>query len=330
MGTKKAFPGLNVWLESADDGFDHLVVKTEGEGDSGTYWLVDIAAGRADPLGYVYPDVPAKAVGNVKMVDYKAADGLQLHGILTLPAGRAPKALPVIVLPHGGPHARDYLGFDWWAQALASRGYAVFQPNFRGSSGYGHDFAMAGFGEWGRKMQTDISDGLKYLADQGIVDPKRACIVGGSYGGYAALAGVTLQHGLYRCAVSVAGVSDLRAMLSDEADKSHQQEEGEGPELRYWKDMMGAKRVGDARLREVSPANQADQADAPILLIHGKDDTTVPIEQSRIMERALKRAGKPVEFVELDSEDHYLSREPTRIAMLKAAIAFVEQYDPPQ
>src|SRR5262249_8113575 len=158
----------------------------------------------------------------------------------------------------------------------------------------------------------DISDGLKHLVDHGIVDPKRACIVGASYGGYAALAGVTLQHGLYRCAVSVAGVSDLRAMLSDEAVKH----EEESPDVRYWKDIMGAKRVGDARLREVSPANQADQADAPVLLIHGKEDTIVPIEQSRIMKRALERAGKPVEFVELDSEDHHLSREPTRIAML--------------
>jgi dipeptidyl aminopeptidase/acylaminoacyl peptidase len=126
--------------------------------------------------------------------------------------------------------------------------------------------------------------------------------------------------------VSVAGVADLRAMLNEEADKH----DTESPEVRYWKDMMGAKRVGDARLREVSPANQADRADAPVLLIHGKDDTIVPIEQSRIMERALKRAGKPVEFVELDSEDHHLSREPTRIAMLKAVIAFVEKHDPPQ
>jgi dipeptidyl aminopeptidase/acylaminoacyl peptidase len=325
-GTKKAFAGLNVSLQSADDAYEHLIVLTEGEGDPGTYWQVDLTTGKAEPFGEAYPDIPAKAVGARKVFDYKAADGLQLHGILTLPVGRDPKNLPVIVLPHGGPHARDYLSFDWWPAALASRGYAVFQPNFRGSSGYGVKFAQAGFGEWGRKMQTDISDGLKALADQGIVDPKRACIVGASYGGYAALAGVTVQQGLYRCAVAVAGVSDLRAMLSDEADQHDEQ----SWEVRWWKDWMGAKSLGDGALRKISPANLADHADAPILLIHGKDDTTVPIEQSRIMERALKRAGKPVEFVQLDSEDHYLSRQATREAMLTAVVAFVEKYDPPK
>lgn len=139
---------------------------------------------------------------------------------------------------------------------------------------------------------------------------------------------MTIQHGLYRCAVSVAGVSNLRAMLGEEADRAAGPA-SESPEVRYWKDMMGAKGLSDAALRDISPANLADKADAPILLIHGKDDTTVPIEQSRIMKAALERAGKPVEFVELDSEDHYLSREPTRVAMLKALVAFVEKYDPP-
>jgi dipeptidyl aminopeptidase/acylaminoacyl peptidase len=158
-----------------------------------------------------------------------------------------------------------------------------------------------------------------------VVDPKRACIMGASYGGYVALAGVTVQHGLYRCAVSVAGVADLRGMLSDEAYNNDVQ----SPEVRYWKTAMGAKTISDGALKAISPFEQASHADAPILLIHGKDDTVVPIEQSRRMEHALKSAGKSVDFVVLDGEDHHLSREATRVSMLKAAMAFVEQYNPP-
>ena len=328
-GLKAAFPeGYNVRLVAADDAFERLIVYTDAEGDAGTYLLIDLKTMNSQRFADAYPGVPANSVGPQKVIAYKAADGLELHGILTLPAGREAKGLPVIVFPHGGPQARDYLGFDWWVQAMASRGYAVFQPNFRGSSGYGADFVLAGNGEWGRKMQTDVSDGLKALADQGVVDPKRACIVGASYGGYVALAGVTIQHGLYRCAVAVAGVSDLRAMLADRAYRT-EDPSVEDPEMRVWKDRMGAKSLSDGALHDISPADLADKADAPILLIHGKDDATVPIEQSRIMEAALKRAGKPVEFVQLDGEDHNLSREPTRVAMLNALVAFVEKYDPP-
>ena len=323
-GVKKAFPNLNVTLVSHNTDFNKLFVYTDGDDDSGTDWIVDIKTGHADPFGSAYPDVKSADVGPRKYVQYRAADGTEIEGVLTLPPGSTGKNLPVIVLPHGGPRAHDDLAFDWWAEAFASRGYAVFQPNFRGSTGYGAEFVQAGYGEWGKKMQTDISDGLADLAKKGVVDPKRACIVGASYGGYAALAGVTVQTGLYRCAVAVAGVSDLRAMLIDEADKNNSR----SPELRYWKTAMGAKSTTDGALREISPANLASKADAPILLIHGKDDTTVPIEQSRIMERALKGAGKPVEFVQLDGEDHYLSRTPTRVAMLQATIAFVEKYNP--
>jgi dipeptidyl aminopeptidase/acylaminoacyl peptidase len=322
--TKKAFPNLNVQLVSRDDAFDTLIVETDGDGDSGTYWTVDLKSGKAEPFAAIYPDIPDTAVGSRRMISYKAADGLEIHGVLTLPPGRTPKNLPVIVLPHGGPEARDDLAYDWLSGALAARGYAVFQPNFRGSSGYGVDFVNAGNGQWGRKMQTDISDGLADLVAKGIVDPKRACTLGWSYGGYAALAGVTLQHGLYRCAVSIAGISDLRAMLADEAQRNDE----DSTSVRVWKARMGVRSLGDGALRLISPAEQAAKADAPILLIHGKDDTVVPIEQSRIMERALKRAGKSVTFVQIEGEDHNMSREPTRVAMLKAAVAFVELYNP--
>jgi dipeptidyl aminopeptidase/acylaminoacyl peptidase len=324
-GARKAFPNNIVHLESWSTDFNRLIVFTEGGDDSGTYWLVDIQKHSASPVGAPYPMVKSADVGPVQMVDYRASDGLALRGVLTLPPGKQPKALPLVVLPHGGPAARDYPGFDWWAQAFASRGYAVFQPNFRGSAGYGIQFRNAGMGEWGRKMQTDISDGVADLAKRGIVDPKRACIVGASYGGYAALAGVTVQQGLYRCAVSVAGVADLSDMLVYERKSSN------GPlssSVRYWRAFMGASSSSDSRLTPITPASLAGQADAPVLLIHGDKDTIVPIDQSETMESALKRAGKPVELVKMDNEDHWLSREETRIVMLKSAVAFVEKYNP--
>ncbi len=259
------------------------------------------------------------------MVAWKAADGLDLHGVLTLPPGRPPHGLPLVVLPHGGPEARDYPDFDWLAQAFAARGYAVFQPNFRGSDGYGSEFRDAGFKQWGRKMQTDISDGVADLAKQGLVDPKRACIVGASYGGYASLAGVTVQQGLYRCAVADAPVADLSDFLAYAGERAGYYTGA----TRYWNAYMGSTSERDPSLRAISPVQLADRADAPILLIHGKDDTVVPISQSQAMLAALKAAGKPAQMVTMPDEDHWLSREQTRISMLTAAVAFVEKYDPP-
>jgi dipeptidyl aminopeptidase/acylaminoacyl peptidase len=169
-------------------------------------------------------------------------------------------------------------------------------------------------------MQTDVSDGLAELAREGIVDPKRACIVGGSYGGYAALAGVTVQHGIYRCAVSVAGVADLGAFMDYERDRSGTV----SSTTRYWDAFMGP----GSGFAQISPLKLAAGADAPILLVHGKDDTVVPFDQSTAMQRALAAAHKPVEFVVLPGEDHWLSREATRSLMLKSAVAFVEKYNP--
>jgi dipeptidyl aminopeptidase/acylaminoacyl peptidase len=322
----RAFAGKRPWVVSASSSQDRVVVYTDGGDDSGSYWLVDLKALKADPLGAAYPRVTPSKVGKTSRYAYMAADGLPMDGVLTLPPGREGKGLPVVVLPHGGPEGQSDLGFDYWAQAYASRGYAVFQPNFRGSTGYGKAFRDAGFGQWGRKMQTDISDGLDALAKAGIVDPKRACIVGSSYGGYAALAGVTVQNGLYRCAVSVAGVADPVFMLESEiADTG-----GRNAAIRYWRAFLGADRPGwMAELSAVSPARLAARADAPVLLIHGKDDTVVKIEQSRRMERALKAAGKPVEFIVLEGEDHWLSGEVTRTAMLQASVAFVLKHNPP-
>ena len=317
---RRAFPGLNVRLIDWSDSFERLLVSTDGVGDPGTWWLVDIKTGKATDLGSSYP-VKSSEVGPMRMFRYKAADGLNVEGVLTLPPRRDAKKLPVVVLPHGGPWSRDYAGFDWMAQAFASRGYAVFQPNFRGSTGYGAAFEKAGDGEWGRKMQTDISDGLAELVRQGIVDGERACIMGWSYGGYAALAGVTLQQGLYRCAVSIAGVSDVERLYS-----TWLREANRDRTTKRWADQA----IGKGRdLKSVSPIRFVDRVAAPVLLIHGTNDTVVLPEQSSNMATALRKAGKEAELLALEKADHWMLKGKPRLAMLEAAYKFIERHNPP-
>jgi dipeptidyl aminopeptidase/acylaminoacyl peptidase len=322
----KAFLNDRITLASWSKDRRKVVVRVDSAVEGPAYAFVDLDAKKASWLGDIYKDVSGATISPVRSIKYKAADGLEISSYLTLPKGRDPKNLPLIVLPHGGPEGRDEPGFDWWSQALASRGYAVLQPNFRGSEGFGWDFVKAGFGEWGKKMQTDLSDGVRNLAKQGIIDPKRVCVVGASYGGYAALAGATLDKGVYRCAVSVAGVADLRKFLLTNIRNSN----GEaGASQRYWLRFMGADGAKDPDLAAISPAQQAAKVDIPVLLIHGKDDTVVRYDQSQAMADALKKAGKPFQFVTLDGEDHWLSRGATRQKMLNETVAFVEKNNPP-
>jgi len=317
-GAKNAFSGVNVRLVSASEGFGRMVIYTDGGDDSGTYWLVDITTGKASVLGEEYPTVTSAEVGPTRMIEYKTADGLTIHAVLTLPPGREAKNLPLIVMPHGGPIGRDRLGFDWWAQAFASRGYAVLQPNFRGSDGYGEDFIAAGFGQWGHKMQTDLSDGVAYLGAQTIADPKRACIVGINYGGYAALTGVTMQHGVYRCAVAYAPVADL-AQLTNYEDVRY----GASVALADWDRYIGANSKS-----AISPAAHAGEADAPVLIFQGKNDEVVPMSQSIEMDSRLRGAGKTSTLVLFDNETHHMVQESTRLAVVKQSVDFVEKYNP--
>lgn len=317
---RQAFPQEDMEMLDWTSDFGHVIVRTSGNEDSGTWYAVDMARLIAEPIDYERRNIEPDQVGPISTFAYTASDGTELDGILTLPPGREAKNLPAIIMPHGGPHAHDVLGFDWWAQAYASRGYAVFQPNFRGSTNRNQAFMQAGFGEWGRKMQTDKTDGLAALAAKGIVDPARVCIVGASYGGYAALAGVTLQQGIFRCAVAVAPVSDLSNMYREDVRASGER----GTTRAGLLDQLGPSKSWN----DVSPLRSAAQADAPIMLIHGKDDIVVPYSHSTRMANALKSAGKPYELVTLDGEDHWLSRSDTRRAMLEAAVRFVEAHNP--
>jgi dipeptidyl aminopeptidase/acylaminoacyl peptidase len=325
-GITRAFPGEQVELESWSDDRQTLIVEVRGEKNGVSLFRINRPKGEIEFIADRYNGLGPELLNPVTAYRYKAADGLEIPAYLTLPRGRPAKGLPLIVLPHGGPEARDSAAFDWWSQALASRGYAVLQPQFRGSSGFGTPFRDAGHGEWGGKMQTDLSDGVRDLVAKGTVDAGRVCIAGASYGGYAAMAGVTVDSGVYRCASAVAGVSDLRRMLLWETRDTGGYN---NPTLRYWQRFMGAKGAADTSVDPRSPARLAAKVTVPLQLIHGKDDTVVPIEQSRLMQDALKDAGKSVDWVELAGEDHWLSRPATRIAMLEAQIGFLEKHNPP-
>jgi len=319
----RAFAGDHVRFVSASADFKKILVQVDGPKFGDQYQLVDLASHQALPVGAVYEGIAEPL--EMRRIDYPASDQLQIRAYLTLPRGRIARSLPLVVLVHGGPAARDEAHFDWWSQALADQGYAVLQSNYRGST-VSARFMAAGFGELGRKMQTDLSDGVRYLVKEGIADPARVCIVGASYGGYAALAGATLDSGVYRCAVSVAGVSDLGALLKW-VDEKHLDETSRAQ--RFWDRFIGATGPKDPVLDLISPIKHAQAATAPVLLIHGKDDTVVPYDQSDDMADALRHAGKTVEFVKLKHEDHWLSRGETRLQMLQATVAFLRKYNPP-
>lgn len=325
---EQGLPGRQLFLGDSSDDLSVIAFRSEGAGDPGSSYVFDGARQSVSLIGRQYPGLKPTDVGQVSVVSYTASDGRELFGYLTRPVGAGDRNLPLVLMPHGGPASRDHAGFDWWSQAMASRGYLVFQPQFRGSDGFGQDLLEAGYGEYGRKMQTDLSDAVDHLAKAGLVDRERVCIVGASYGGYAALAGVTLQQDIYRCAVAVAPVADLVADLA--RDRREGGDERTNTSLRYWMRFLGVEDHNDPILTTLSPARQAANADAPILLIHGRDDTVVPFEQSVLMERALRRAGKEVKMVTLDGEDHYMSFPATRLRMLEETVAFLEEHNPPR
>lgn len=296
-----------------------LIVETVGPKTPESYYLYDRTTHQATAIAASYPDLKESDLGEVKSYDYPARDGLHIPAYLTLPSGSGQHKLPLVVMPHGGPDWRDDKTFDFFSQFLASRGYAVLRPEFRGSSGYGRPFTKAGLHQWGLKMQDDISDGVKKAIADGIADPKRVCIFGASYGGYAALAGATLSPELYACAISFEGVTNLPDMLG--YDKHAFSEN-------FTNGSWTATRMGDiftdsAQLDATSPALHGDRVIAPVLLLHCELDVTVPIEQSEMMAAALQKAGKKVEFVRIPGDDHYMTLESTRLRVLQEVEKFL-------
>nr|WP_306294742.1 prolyl oligopeptidase family serine peptidase [Sphingobium lactosutens] len=307
-------------VSTSRDG-QRMIVHVGTADQPGAYYYYDTAAGAMSLLSKVSDRFPVKArLSPVKTIRYKARDGLEIAAVLTLPAGREAKKLPLILMPHGGPFARDAEEWDWWVQFLAWRGYAVLQPNYRGSSGYGTAFAAKGEGQWGLAMQDDLNDAVDWAVEQGLADPRRVCMVGASYGGYAAMRAAQRDGAKYRCAVSYAGVSDLGAMMRYD-----------GRFLNHGgrKDWLKEQAPDFAA---VSPINFAAQFSTPILLMHGRKDRRVQVGQSREMAEKLKAAGKVAGrdylYVEQPLADHFFTREADRLEFLEKLDAFLKDHNP--
>ncbi len=315
--------GTSSRLVSWSEDFSKLVFRIGGGWHSGAYLLFEEGASQPRILAQARSAIAPKQVAGTRIIEYEARDGLKIPALVTgrddvLEGGNA----PLIVMPHGGPESHDRFGFNYRAQYFASRGYVVLQPQFRGSTGFGSDFVLAGRGQWGKGMQTDLDDGVSYLVEQGTADPDRVCIVGASYGGYAALAAGAFSPDMYRCVVAVAPVTDLRRMLISEKS-----DYGSGHwVVDYWEEQYGAGTSDKDFLNSISPALHADSFKAPVLLLHGKHDTVVPIEQSKMMHKALKKAKKDVSFVQLKGEDHWLTQPETRLESLRLIAEFIDKH----
>lgn len=317
-----SFPASQVDLQGWTDDFSQLIFLVSGSRRAPAFYLYNRADGALLKIASAYDGIADSDVGEILAIKYKSRDGLQIPAIVTLPPTvNEPRNLPMIVFPHGGPESYDSVGFSWLAQYFASRGYLVFQPNFRGSGGFGSEFRNAGRGEWGGKMQDDVTDGVNLLVRNGWADANRMCIVGGSYGGYAALAGGAFTPDLYKCVVAIAPVSDVREFLLG----VKRTRGSNSLSFEYWEDLIGDLRDDDEKLEAISPVKHAANFKAPVLLIHGKDDTVVPILHSLVMEGALKNSGKEVRLVQLKGEDHWLSTGETRLETLREIDRFVAE-----
>jgi dipeptidyl aminopeptidase/acylaminoacyl peptidase len=312
-------PGYEIAFTSADKEEDKFIVAAMSDRTPGKRYLYDRNARTLTLLADIAPWLPEHALAAMTPVEYTARDGLAIHGYLTLPNGVAPRGLPAVVNVHGGPWHRDVWGYNPEVQFLANRGYAVLQVNFRGSTGYGRAFWEASFREWGRKMQDDVSDGVQWLVAQGIADPARIAIYGGSYGGYATLAGLAFTPDLYAAGIDYVGVSNLLTFMKTIPP--------------YWKPMLAMlqEMVGDlekdeAMLRAASPVFSADKIKAPLLIAQGANDPRVVKSESDQMVEAMRSRGVEVEYLVKDNEGHGFHNEENRFEFYEAMERFLDRH----
>jgi dipeptidyl aminopeptidase/acylaminoacyl peptidase len=308
---ERQFAGSVIEILDTSDDKTILVLQVSSDVDLGTYYLFDSVNVKFSKLGTSYPELDQKSLGTMTNISYKASDGTEVPGYLTIPSGAEKKNLPLIVMPHDGPASRDSWKFSYLRTFLANRGYAVLQPNFRGSAGFGQQWQMAAHQDWGGLAYSDILDGARWAVSEGIADPKRVCILGSGFGGYEALLGAARNGDTFRCAVSIAGITDL-AMYQDQGALSGEEE--------FRRVQVGTDKE---KVKRNSPVEIAGQVSVPVLLIHGDHDWQVQSAQTSVMARALRRHNKKYSEVIIKGAVHDFERQSERVTLLKEVEKFL-------
>ncbi len=313
------FANLDFWIYGENDEETKFMVWAGSDRNPGQYYFYDATADKLEEVATLRPWINPEHMAEMKPITYTSRDGLTIHGYLTLPVGREPKNLPVVINPHGGPWARDDWGFNAEVQLLANRGYAVLQMDFRGSTGYGRAHWEKSFKQWGKTMQDDITDGVEWLKKEGIADPERIAIYGGSYGGYATLAGITFTPDLYACAVDYVGVSNMFTFMNTVPP--------------YWEpfkkmmyEMVGDPKADSLLLREASPVFFVDRIKCPLFIAQGAMDPRVNKAESDQVVEALKARGIEVQYMVKDNEGHGFHNEENRFEFYGAMEKFLDQH----
>jgi dipeptidyl aminopeptidase/acylaminoacyl peptidase len=317
---KAAFPEKQVSLSSATEDEDKFVFTVWSDRNPAAYYLFDRESNKMEELAIAYEWLPEENLAKMEPVDIEARDGLILPAYLTLPPGSDGKGLPLVVNPHGGPRARDSWGFNPEVQLLANRGYAVLQVNFRGSTGFGQEFDKAGWGKWGAEMQNDVTDAVQWAVDEGIADPDRVCIYGASYGGYAAMAGITFTPELYQCAINYVGVTDIPLLFETMPAQ--------------WKMLRAEMKrtIGDyddpeerADMAARSPINHVDKIRVPLLMGYGEEDPRVVIDHALNLEEKLKAHDVEYELIIKEDEGHGFRKLENQVEWYTKVVNFLDE-----
>jgi dipeptidyl aminopeptidase/acylaminoacyl peptidase len=318
------FSNQSVYITSTSPNWKNIVVFVEGSMFAGDYYLFANGSNEPQYLSSNRPHIHAEDINPIGTISYLSRDKLKIPTLITIPKDKinSIKNLPAVIYPHGGPESHDSIEFEYTAQALASQGYLVIQPQFRGSSGFGRAHTTAGHGEWGKKMQDDLTDAVNFFASKGYINPEKVCIMGASYGGYAALAGGAFTPELYKCVVSINGIGNIGDLLT--WDK--QQNGKDSWVVTYMEKQFGKGEIDKKLLAKISPEEFASSFKAPVLLIHSEDDKRVPFSQSKSMYSALKSKNKSVELIELEGDNHHLIESKTRLQALEATVNFINKH----
>jgi len=311
------FSGSLVSVESFSNDKKRIFIHVSSPINPGEYYFLDLNEGSLTLFSEQYPTIDNGKLAKMHLVNYKARDGVIIPAFLSLPhqvSVEQAKDFPSIIMPHGGPRARDYWGYDYWVQFLTARGYAVLQMNYRGSTGYGDEFESLGKQEWGGKMIDDINDGTQWLIKEGIANPEKICIMGWSYGGYAALQAPIASADTYKCSIAGGAVSNMPSFMIYQRQYTG---------YRRYKDYV---KSDETSLVDISPYHQMEKLKLPVLMFHGTEDRSVPFKQAIKFVDEMKNHGKSIKFVNLESADHHLSREKDRVLYLKEVENFLKQH----